>query len=85
MKYPRLHLLNLSVLVPILTQYGLLTSSDTYTLQNSLIPPYERSCALIYRILPTKGSGAFKKFIECLQEEKEHLGHQEWVKVLKCR
>ena len=85
MKYPCLHLLNLTTLIPILNQYGLLTSSDTYTLQNPYIPPNERSSALVYRILPTKGSGAFKKFIECLQEEKEHLGHQEWVKVLKCR
>ena len=85
MKYSRLHLLDLTTLVPILIQCGLLTSSDTYTLQNPVIPPIERGSALIYRILPTKGSGAFKKFIECLEKEKEHLGHQEWVQVLKCR
>ena len=85
MKHPRLHLLDLPTLIPVLNQYGLLTMDDNYTLQNPYIPPLERSNALIYRMLPMKGSGAFKKFIKCLGEATQHSGHQEWIKILKCK
>ena len=33
-------------------------------------------------ILPSKGPTAFDLFIQCLQEEKEHMGHQELAQEL---
>ena len=56
---------------------------------NRLIPPVERANALVYEILPSKGPEAYKTFVKCLQEETEHLGHQELAKKLtfpgKCK
>ena len=77
MKYTQPHLLNFPTLVPVLNKYHLLTQSDNYTLMNPLIPPVERANALLYMILPSKGPGAYETFVKCLQEETEHLGHQE--------
>ena len=76
-------LLDLSTLVPILNKYHLLTTNDNYILINPLIPPVERASALLYKILPSKGPEVYETFVKCLQEEKEHLGHQELVRRLK--
>ena len=73
-------LLNFATLVPILNKYHLLTTSDNYILMNTLIPPVERANALVYRMLPSKGPKAYETFVKCLQEETEHLGHQELAK-----
>ena len=77
MKYTQPHLLNLPTLVPVLNKYHLLTQSDNYTLMNPYIPPVERANALLYMMLPSKGPGTYETFVKCLQEETEHLGHQE--------
>ena len=75
-------LLDLLTLLPILNKYNLLTSSDNYELMNPMIPPLQRVNKLVYTILPTKGPGTFSLFINCLQEDKQHTGHQELVKIL---
>ena len=89
MRNIRLELLNLTALIPVLNKYNLLTLNDNYVLLNYLVSPMERANALIYQILPSKGPGAFKKFITCLQEETEHIGHQELARILttptKCK
>ena len=82
MKHVRLELLNLTALIPVLNKHGLLTLNDNYKLLNYLVSPLERANALLYWIIPSKGAGAFKKFITCLQEETEHVGHQELAKIL---
>jgi len=82
MKNIRLELLNLTALIPLLNKHCLLTLNDNYVLLNYLVSPMERANALIYQILPSKGTGAFKKFITCLQEETEHIGHQELARTL---
>ena len=87
-KYTQPHLLNLPTLVPVLNKYHLLTQSDNYTLANHLIPPVERASALLYVMLPSKGPEAYETFVKCLQEETEHLGHQELagrLTVSKCK
>ena len=76
MKYIRLELLDIDALLPLLNKYQLLTQANMYDLKNPLIAPTERANLLVYRILPSKGLGAFTLFVKCLQEEKEHLGHQ---------
>lgn len=45
----------------------------------------EKANALIYQILPTKGPRAYEMFVRCLQEETEHLGHQELAKKFEKR
>ena len=82
MKHVRLELINLTALIPVLNKYNLLASNDNYVLLNYLISPLDRANVLLYKILPSKGPGAFRTFITCLQEEKEHIGHQELAKTL---
>ena len=81
MRNVKLELLNLTALIPVLNKYNLLTSDDNYILVNHFISPLERANVLLYKILPSKGPGAFKTFITCLQEETEHIGHQELAKI----
>ena len=82
MRNIRLEMLNLTALIPVLNKHHLLTLDDNYVLLNYLVSPMERANALVYQILPSKGPGAFKKFITCLQEETEHIGHQELARIL---
>ena len=81
MKYMKLDLLDLHTLIPKLNNCQLLTQHNLYDLKNPLVPPIERANALVYQILPSKGSGAFTLFVKCLQEEKEHMGHQTLAKL----
>ena len=82
MEHFRPELLDLTTLVPVLNRHHLLTQSENYDLLNRLISPIERANALVYTMLPSKGPEAFVLFIKCLQEEKEHVGHQELAKQL---
>ena len=68
--------------MPILNKYYLLTTNDNCILINPLISPVERASALLYKILPSKGLGAYETFVKCLQEESEHLGHQDLARRL---
>ena len=52
-----------------------------YDLKNRLVRSTKRANALVYQILPSKGPGAFALFVKCLQEEKEHMGHQTLAKL----
>ena len=87
LKYIQPSLLNFPSLVPVLNKYQLLTQTDNYTLINPLIPPEEKANALLYIMLPSKGQRAYELFVKCLQEETEHLGHQELARKLheKCK
>lgn len=76
MKYIRLELLDIDTLIPLLNKYHLLTQTNMYDLKNRLVAFIERANLLVYHILPSKGPGAFTLFVKCLQEEKEHRGHQ---------
>ena len=82
MEHIRPDLLDLSTLIPVLNRHHLLTQTDNYILMNKLIPPVERANALVYTMLPSKGKEAFVLFIKCLQEETEHMGHQELAQKL---
>lgn len=83
MKHFHPDFLNFSTLIPVLNKYHLLTLADNYTLMNGLIPPGERAIALVYDMLPRKGPEPYTLFVRCLQEEKEHMGHQELAKLLQ--
>lgn len=81
MKHVRSELLNLTALIPVLNKHNLLTLDDNYVLLNYMVTPSERTNVLLYKILPSKRPGAYKTFITCLQEETEHIGHQELAKI----
>ena len=75
-------LLNFTELVPLLNKYRLLTQYENYDLLNEQVSQKEKANALLYTILPSKGPGAYEKFIECIHEETEHAGHQYLVQLL---
>ena len=74
--------MDLITLVPILNNHNLLTSADNDYLMNNLISSLKRANRLVSSILPSKGPHAFTLFFECLKKEKEHMGHQELVKMI---
>ena len=78
----KMELLNLKELVPLLNKYKLLTQQENYDLLRETVAPTERANALLYGILPSKGPGAYRKFIVCLQEETQHAGHQHLAQLL---
>ena len=82
LKYVQPILLHFPTLAPVLNKYHLLTQSDNYISMNILIPPMERANALLYMVLPSKGPVAYQLFVKCLQEETEHLDHQELARML---
>ena len=87
MNYIQPHLLDLNTLLPLLSKHQLLTTSEKDYVMNTFIPAVEKANQLVYSILPRKGSTAYELFVKCLQEETEHLGHQELVRMLheKCK
>ena len=76
-------LVNVTELLPLLNNHGLLTLDDNYILLNHLISPIEKANVLLYSIIPSKGNEACRNFIMCLQEETSHTGHQELAKQFK--
>ena len=75
-------LLDLATLLPHLNNHNLLTATENYHLMNNSTPSTDRAQQLVYSILPSKGPHAFTLFFECLKKEKEHIGHQELVKMI---
>lgn len=65
--------LNVKSLLPYLIKERLLTRDEQEHLESKL--PYDQSCYLL-SILQRKGNDGFKRFLKCLKEEKEHLGHE---------
>ena len=82
MKYVKPEMLHLMTLMPLLRNCDLLTVADEDDLMNRQVPPAERANKFVYHILPSKGPRGYRLFIKCLQEEKEHHGHQELVRLL---
>ena len=78
----RMELLNLKTLVPWLNKSRLLTQEENYDLLKDTVAPTERAIALLYLILPSKGPGAYRKFIACIQEETQHAGHRHLAQLL---
>jgi hypothetical protein len=73
--------LNVNTLLPHLWENGLLTPNERDWLDSMRKTPREQARYLL-RILPGKGKRGFKRFLECLREEKYHLGHEDLVKCL---
>ena len=75
-------LTNLECLLPVLRTKWLLTENELRLLRE--MPQYEihRTSKLVQILLTKGGRNAVDLFIEALQDEKEHIGHNELAKVL---
>ena len=71
--------LNMGALLPHLIANNLLTQEEWQELNRSKELPQR---FFLLSVLPRKGKNAFKVFLSCLKAEKQHLGHQELVKLL---
>ena len=69
-------------LMPHLIAKDLLTRSEREKLDSLQGLEYDQNKYLL-KILPRKGDHSYKLFLECLEEEKEHLGHKDIVEWLK--
>lgn len=81
MKYMQPDLLNFPKLIPLLNKYDLLNQTDVYELKNPLFSSSKKADALVHKVLPSKGPGAFTSFVRCLQKEKDHMGHQKLARL----
>ena len=68
--------LNLPCLLPGVIKRKLLTNGEVAQLKHPNKPNLEKNYEFL-NILKTKGSKAFVKFLEALQEEDQHLGHED--------
>jgi hypothetical protein len=73
--------LNMEMLVPHLIQKNVLTMSNYHELDT--YPSWKQSEYFVLKILPTKGELGFQRFLECLEEENEHSGHQDLFRLLE--
>lgn len=62
--------------------HSLLTHDEMYHFTSDQKSSGE-SCDYLIGILESKGSNAAQIFLECLQQETEHIGHAEIVDVLR--
>ena len=73
--------LNVQELIPLMRKHDLLTTEECQDIKHKL-GDAEKIDQLVH-ILPRKGKLAYIKFIQCLESEKQHLGHPELVLKLK--
>ena len=73
--------LDVNTLLPHLWEKGLITPNERDMLDSMQSTPRKQARYLL-RILPGKGKLGFKRFLECLREEKYHLGHEDLIKCL---
>lgn len=73
---------DLDSLVPYLNEEGLLSKDDLSFLNNKL---YQQSNRIDYLIcsLPSKGNDAESRFMKCLENAKDHSGHEDLLKILQ--
>lgn len=74
--------LNLNELLPHLVENGLLTPRESQEIDRDKAVPLTQNQHFLLYVLPQKGRDAFDMFIKCLKAEKDHLGHQDLVKIL---
>ena len=76
--------LDVNTLLPHLWEKGLLTPNERDILDSMHTTP-RKQARYFLKILPGKGKHGFKRFLECLRDEKYHLGHEDLVKCLDHR
>ena len=71
-------------LLPYLIKHDLLSSNDQYVLSNSYLTPSDRAERLLMSI-KVKGQTGYDKFVACLEEEQEHMGHHHLLTLINRR
>ena len=71
-------------LLPYLMKHQLLTSNDQYVFANDMLTPSDRAERLLMSI-KVKGQEGYDKFVACLEEEQEHLGHHHLLALINRR
>ena len=72
----------LTYLLPFLRQKRLVTETEFHQLASDGQESEPERNEMLIRIIMTKGEDAFDLFVEALQEEQEHLGHNSLAKRL---
>ena len=67
-------LANLSVLVPVMNKHRLLTHQENSYLTSANTTPQER-CQKLVEFLLRKGEDGYRRFLQSLKEEQQHIGH----------
>ena len=78
-----IRLTNWMNILPLLIREQLLTDEEEAHLFSDRNPDNTKGLYFYRRWLPTKGPGAYLKFLKCLGEEKNHLGHAAILKLLQ--
>ena len=75
--------LNMETILPHLVKNGLLTQTEYEHIYRDREMPTRQNSYFVLNVLPRKGESGFKMFLESLKAtEKDHLGHQDLVKLL---
>ena len=80
--HPELRGLNLEEIFPYLCQHGLLTYSEKEELKSDSITTHKKIDKLL-KWIPTKGSNALARFVECLRNSTDGTGHDELATLLE--
>ena len=67
-------LADLSVLVPVMNKHRLLTHQETSYLTSTNTTPQEQ-CQKLVEFLLQKGEDGYRRFLQSLKEEQQHIGH----------
>ena len=74
--------LDMESLLPHLLKNGLLTRGECKMINFYKEMPSKQNSYFLLNVLQRKGTDGSKRFLESLKSEKEHLGHQDLVKLL---
>lgn len=79
-----LEYLNLKSILPHLVSNALVTQPEKEHLSNSLYTTQARILKLT-RFLSSKGESCVTKFLQCLENEKNHVGHATLLEIIKSK
>ena len=79
-----IRLVDLATLVPVLNRYKLLTPTENSILTDMTVvmAPQER-CRQLTQFMTKKEDEEYQLFLQALQEEKKHLGHNQLHQLLQ--
>lgn len=75
---------DITSLLPYLMKHQLLSMNDQYVFSNDMLTPSDRAERLLMSI-KLKGQEGYDKFVACLEEEQEHMGHHHLLTLINRR
>ena len=78
-----IRLVDLATLVPVLNRYKLLTTVENSVLTDmTVVMAPQEHCRQLTQFMAKKGDKGYQLFLQLLQEEKQHLGHNQLYQLL---